>query len=410
MQQQELIPQLFKSEYRKIISVLCKLFGTAHIALAEDITHDTFLLASETWGLKGIPQNPTAWLYTVAKNKTIDHFRRNKLFSEKIREELKGTQTVSEEMEIDLSVENISDSQLKMMFVICNPLIPVEAQIGLALRILCGFGIDEIADAFLSNKETINKRLFRAKEKLREENIKVELPPANEINSRLENVLTTLYLLFNEGYHSTTQTTSIRKDLCLEAMRLCYLLLEHPKTNTPPVNALMSLMCFHSSRFEARLGQSGESILYDQQDRSLWDSDLIAQGNYFLIESAKGNEISKYHLEASIAYWHATPQENSDRWKNILELYNKLVLIDPSPMVALNRAYVLSKAKGKELAIKEAEKIGLSNNHFYYGLLGNLYTNLNNKKAADYYKEAIKYCKSPNDKLIFEQHLQALTH
>ena len=166
MNEKELIPRLFKTEYRKIISVLCKLFGIVHIEIAEDITNDTFLLASETWGLKGIPENPTAWLYTVAKNKTKDYFKRHKTFSEKIVVDIKQNQNQTEEIEVDLSNKNITDSQLQMIFTICNPIIPAEAQIGLALRILCGFGIDEIAEAFLTNKGTINKRLFRAKEKL----------------------------------------------------------------------------------------------------------------------------------------------------------------------------------------------------------------------------------------------------
>ena len=218
MNEKELIPQLFRTEYRKIISVLCKLFGIDHIKVAEDITNDTFLLASETWGLKGIPENPTAWLYTVAKNRTKDYFKRHKTFSEKIVVDFKLNQTQSEEIEVDLSHKNITDSQLQMIFTICNPIIPEEAQIGLALRILCGFGIDEIAEAFLTSKETINKRLFRAKEKLRTENIKIELPTEKDVNTRLETVLTTLYLLFNEGYHSSTQKTHLRKELCLEAI------------------------------------------------------------------------------------------------------------------------------------------------------------------------------------------------
>lgn len=408
MQNKELIPQLFKAEYRKIVSVLCKLFGTAHLELAEDIAHDTFLLASESWGLKGVPENPTAWLYTVAKNKTKDHFRRTKLFSEKISKDLKYDSEKFEETEVDLSSENISDSQLRMIFVICNPIIPVEAQIGLALRILCGFGIDEIAEAFLSNKETINKRLFRAKEKLRSENIKVELPPEMEIKERLEAVLTTLYLLFNEGYYSTTQSAVIRKDLCLEAMRLTYLLLEHPKTNTPAVNALLSLMCFHSSRFEARINAEGESILYDEQNRDLWDEALIDKGNYFLIESAKGPELSKYHLEASIAYWHATRRENKDKWRNILDLYDKLLKLDPSPLAALGRTYALSQTSGKATAIKEAEKIDLQDNYLYHSLLGYLYTGLETSKAKESYKNALRLCKTGNDKSLIEKRLREL--
>ncbi|MFV8351729.1 RNA polymerase sigma factor [Flavobacterium sp. XS2P14] len=408
MEKDELIPQLFKTEYRKIISVLCKLFGIVHIEIAEDITNDTFLLASETWGLKGIPENPTGWLYTVAKNKTKDYFKRNKTFSEKIIADFKYDQKQSDEIEVNLSVKNITDSQLQMIFAICNPTIPAEAQIGLALRILCGFGIDEIAEAFLTKKETINKRLFRAKEKLRTENVKIELPNENEIYKRLETVLTTLYLLFNEGYHSSTQQSHLRKELCLEAMRLNYFLIENETTNKPIVNALMALMCFHSSRFEARTNQMGEPILYEEQNKSLWNEELIEKGNFFLIESAKGQEISKYHLEASIAYWHSTKIENSGKWENILQLYNQLLQIEYSPITALNRTYAISKVFGKEKAIQEALKLDLKENHFYHSLLGNLNTNLENNKAIIHFEMAYKLVKSNSDKMTIDNHLKKL--
>jgi RNA polymerase sigma factor (sigma-70 family) len=408
MQKDELIPQLFKSEYRKIISVLCKLFGITHIEIAEDITNETFLLAAETWGLKGIPENPTAWLYTVAKNKTKDYSKRHKNFTEKILIDIKQNQTDLEEIEIDLSHKNISDSQLQMIFAVCNPVNPAEAQIGLALRILCGFGIDEIAEAFLTNKETINKRLFRAKEKLRIENIKVELPSDSEIDNRLETVLTTLYLLFNEGYYSKTQSKTLNKELCLEAMRLTYLLIENESTNKPIVNALMSLMCFHSSRFEARTSETGAIILYEEQDRNLWNDELIARGNHFLIESAKGQEISKYHLEASIAYWHCTKIETTDKWENILQLYNKLLQIDYSPMVALNRTFALSKANGKLVAIVEAEKLNLKDNHLYFSLLGNLYTDIDNTKAKEVFQKALNLATTIADKATLTKKLTEL--
>lgn len=408
MNENELISQLFKTEYRKIISVLCKLFGIAHIEIAEDISNDSFLLASETWKLKGIPENPTAWLYTVAKNKTKDYFKRHKNFKENIIVDLQKNQIDFEEIEVDLSIKNISDSQLRMMFTICNPVIPVESQIGLALKILCGFKINEIAEAFLSNKETVNKRLFRAKEKLRIENIKIELPNNSEINNRLKTVLTTLYLLFNEGYYSKTQSKTLNKELCLEAMRLNYLLLENESTNIPIVNALMSLMCFHSSRFDARMSEKGETILYEEQDRNLWNNELIAKGNYFLIESAKGQEITKYHLEASIAYWHCTKLETKDKWQNILQLYNKLLLIDYSPIVALNRTYALSKANGKKVAIIEAEKLHLKDNHLYFSLLGSLYTKIDNSKAIESYQKALSLATTTADKATIQNKLNKL--
>lgn len=408
MQENELIRELFKTEYRKIISVLSRLFGLAHIEIAEDITNDTFLLATETWKRKGIPENPTAWLYTVAKNKTKDLLKRDKIFADKISGQILREITDIEEPDLDLSQQNINDSQLQMIFAVCNPAVPADAQIGLALRILCGFGIEEIAEAFLTNKETINKRLFRAKEKLRAANINIGIPEEKDIDNRLEAVLTTIYLLFNEGYYSSTQSEVLRKDLCIEAMRLAYFLLENKGTNKPKVNALMSLMCFHASRFEARITEDGEHILYEKQNRDLWNEDMIAKGNFYLIESTKGDEISKYHLEASIAYWHCTKLESDKKWPGILSLYNRLLQIEYSPIASLNRTFALSKTYGKEAAIREAEKLKLTDNHLYQTLLGNLYTGLNNEKAFQHYQRAYQLAKTIQDKNVIENHMKNL--
>src|SRR5438552_3700710 len=298
MEQQELIPHLFRTEYRKIVSTLCKRFGFDQIEIAEDIASDTFMSAAQSWGLSGIPQNPTAWLYYVAKNKAKNYLQHSSLFENKIAYEIKKTSSDFHEEEIDLSPQNINDSQLQMMFAICHPSISPEAQIGLSLRILCGFGIEEIADAFLTNKETINKRLYRAKEKLREERIEIQLPDSSQIEERLETVLTTIYLLFSEGYYSVSQNQPLRKELCFEAIRLCTMLVENKHTNKPEVNALLSLMCFHASRFDARTNKNGEPVLYDEQDTNLWNSDLISKGGYFLNCAASGTRISRYHLEA----------------------------------------------------------------------------------------------------------------
>ncbi len=408
MQNQELIPHLFRIEYRKIVSVLCKLFGIEHIAIAEDIVSDTFLSATELWGLKGLPENPTAWLYTVAKNKTKDALKRNAIFTQKIVAEIKYRANETDEIEIDLSARNINDSQLAMMFAICNSCISPEAQIGLSLNILCGFGVEEIANAFLTNKEVIYKRLQRAKEKLRIENIKIEQPTLQEINNKLDNVLITLYLLFNEGYYSASNDKILRKELCLEAMRLNYMLIENENTNKPNVNALFSLMCFHASRFEARTNQNGEIILYEDQDTDLWNNQLIDKGEYYLNQAAHGNQISKYHIEAAIAYWHTQKNDSLNKWESILQLYNKLLQIEYSPIAAMNRTYALAKGNGKEAAIIEAEKLNLSGNHLYHSLLGNLYTNIDNSKALHHYQSAFDLAKSHADKMAISKNMERL--
>jgi len=237
MEEKQLIPNLFKTEFSKIVAVLVKHYGFRQIENAEDIVSDTFMLAAENWAKNGIPDNPTGWLYGTAKNKSKDFFKRDALFQNKISKEIQRTSENQYELEIDLSDKNIEDSQLQMMFAICHPCISREAQVGLSLRILCGFGIEEIANAFLSNKETINKRLLRAKQKLRENNVELELPPKDEIKSRLMMVLQTLYLLFNEGYYSTSQKETIRKELCMEAMRLNLFLIQYKGTDLPMSNS-----------------------------------------------------------------------------------------------------------------------------------------------------------------------------
>lgn len=404
----ELIPHLFRTEYSKITAVLCKLFGFEHIEIAEDIASDTFLSASELWGLKGLPENPVAWLYTVAKNKAKNHLKHQAVFNNKVAIYLNHSAEELEMLDIDLSARNIKDSQLQMIFAICHPAILPEAQIGLALRILCGFGIGEIADAFLTNKETINKRLLRARDKLRAENIKIEFPGKVEINKRLETVLTTLYLLFNEGYYSASNNSALRKDLCWEAMRLTQLLLENEETNKPVVNALFSLMSFQSSRFEARMDQQGEVILYDDQDTNLWNKELIKQGEYFLNIAAQGNTLTKYHLEAGIAYWHTIKADTKEKWESILQYYNHLLQLEYSPIAALNRTYALSKANGKAEAIIEAQKLNLTNLHLYHLLLGELYTGIDNGKAKSSLEQALKLTNSTADKKIIGQKIDKL--
>ena len=405
---QELIPHLFRTEFSKITAVLCKHFGIEHIEVAEDIAGETFLSALETWPYKGIPPNPTAWLYAVAKNKTKNQLHRSRLFAEKIAPQIKHGFSDADETDIDWSEKNSGDSQLQMLFAICHPVIPAEAQICLALRLLCGFGIDEIACAFLSNKETINKRLFRAKEKLRLEKIPIEFPPAAAINDRLEAVVLTLYLLYNEGYYSETHDAVLREDLCHEAMRLTRQLIENDLTNQPNVNALYSLMNFHASRFPARKNEAGELVLYQEQDESLWNQDLIAAGAWYLHQSARGQHLSKYHLEASIAYWHTIKADTKEKWENILQLYNRLLQVEYSPIAALNRTFALAKTNGKREAIIEAEKLQLRNNHYYYTLLGELYSGVDDSKAKENFQTAYALARTQTDKQIIQKKIDLL--
>jgi RNA polymerase sigma factor (sigma-70 family) len=408
MDDQKLLPHLFRTEYRNIVSVLCYLFGIDHIETAEDLVSDTFLSATELWSIQGVPDNPRAWLYAVAKNKTKNYLKRNSLFEKKLSAEIKYRADKTEEIELDLSVKNIADSQLAMIFTVCNPCNAAESQIALALNLLCGFGSQEIADAFLTNKEVIYKRVNRAKEKLKEANIPIQQPTLAEINDRLDTVLKTLYLLFSEGYYSTSQNTTLRKDLCSEAMRLNFLLVENEATSKPAVNALFALMCFHASRFDARANEHGEAILYEDQDQTLWNTDLIETGTVYLNRAAVGSTVTKYHLEAGIAYWHTKKENTVEKWENILSLYNHLLILEYSPIAALNRTFALSKTQGKEIAIAEAEKLKLTDNPFYFSLLGHLYSGLDNEKALLHFETALRLTSSAGDKATLTKNIQRL--
>lgn len=387
--------------------MLCRQFGFEHLQAAEDVVSETFMAALDSWPYGGIPQNPSAWLYAVAKNKFRNHLKRRQVFDEKIAPAMLRSPQVGE-IEIDMSEHNISDSQLRMLFAICHPAISAEAQVGLALRILCGFGVEEIASAFLTNKETVNKRLFRAKERLRAISARIEFPPEREVQERLDTVLTTLYLLFNEGYYSENDDRVLRKDLCLEAMRLVRLLLDHPPTDTPQANALLSLMCFHASRFDARFDEQGDMVLYQNQDESLWDAELVASGAFYLQKATQGSQLTRFHIEATIAFWHTQKADTPEKWENVLHLYNHLLALEYSPVAALNRTFALSKVRGKAAAIAEAEKLNLSGDHFYHILLGELYTGVEPSKAAKSLELALELAKTEAERRVIRGKLEAL--
>jgi RNA polymerase sigma-70 factor (ECF subfamily) len=211
--------------------------------------------------------------------------------------------------------------------------------------------------------------------------------------------------LFNEGYYSSSQNSVLRKDFCLEAMRLTGLLVENEKTNNPRVDALFALMCFHASRFDARTNENGEIIRYDDQNIELWNDELISTGHYYLNKASRGKELSRYHLEAGIAYWHTTKNDSQEKWENILQLYNQLLCVSYSPVSALNRTYALSRIYGKQAAILEAEKLGLAKNHLYHILLGWLYTGIDKEKAKEHLNLALVYAKTETERIGIRKEL-----
>lgn len=390
-----------------MVSVLTRTFGLEYIEIAEDIVSETFLSALDIWPYKGTPENPTAWLYTVAKNKLKNQLKRRNTF-DRIVSEQSSSRTQFNEFDVDFSEKNISDSQIQMLFVVCHDSISPETQVCLALRILCGLGLSEIANAMLSNKETIHKRLQRGKEKLLTAGIQMEMPDSQEISKRLNSVLKTIYLLFSEGYYSETNDWIVRKDLCVEAINLAYLLLRHPLTNNHATNALMSLMCFHASRLDARQLGNGHTVLYDEQDRTLWDSELIEKGFYYLLEASKWEISSTYYFEASIAYWHTVDNTHPDKWTSILSLYDILLSAYNSPIVALNRLWAFSRVHGNLSAIREAGKLDLKTNHFYFILLAELHKPIDPNQSIHYLTEALTICMTDSERSLIKNKIELL--
>jgi RNA polymerase sigma factor (sigma-70 family) len=402
----ELTDHLFRHESGKMVSVLSRLLGLQNIETAQDIVQDTLLQAMNTWGYNGIPDNPPAWLYRVAKNKAIDFLRRQKKFKEispqyayLVESEYSLTPTVN-----NLFLENeIQDSQLRMMFACCHPSIPEESQVAMALKTLCGLSLNEIARAFLTNDETISKRIYRAKEKIKGEKIELEVPDNDELQERIDAVLKSLYLLFNEGYNSSHSEKLIREDLCEEAMRLCLLLIQHPLTAYPRSKALLSLMCFQSSRLNARLDDKGNIILLKYQDRSRWYRPLIKKGFDYLDEAAEPFEVSSYHFEAAIASLHAaSPSFEQTDWKSIYHLYEMLYQAQPNPVVAMNKAIASAYAISKQKALEELKEIkGLEQHHLYYASIGEMYFELQEKENAKiYFEKAIRLTNSQTEKQL----------
>jgi len=382
-----MVDHLFRHESGKMVAVLTRVFGFANMEQAEDIVQDTIIRALETWKFGKVPDNPQAWLYRTAKNKAIDLIRRQKV-KHKIESEiaplLKSEYTLVPSMNDMFRENEIKDSQLRMMFACCHPSITIESQLTLMLKTLCGLSTREIGNAFLTTEDTIQKRLYRTKEKIKEEHISLDYPGADVMQARLDTVLKALYLLFNEGYNSSHPEKLIREDLCEEAIRLTILLTENSKTNQPHTNALLALMCYQASRFGARLDDKGFIVLLKDQERMHWNKFLIDRGNEYLVRSADENAVHDYHIEAAIASAHANAKsyELTD-WKIILQLYNSLFSRTQNPMVAINMCIVLGEVEGYEKAVSELKKIKNFNNNCYYNTsLGEMHLKSGDKAGA----------------------------
>ncbi len=393
----QVVEHLFRHEAGKMVAILTRIFGIEHLTLAEDVVQETLSRALQTWPFYGVPQNPSAWIMRAARNLALDVVRRQKVFREKQPEIISLIEEDAARPDDPIFDEHeIADDRLRMMFVCCHPVIPPEAQVALALKTLCGFSPPEIATAFLTTEAAIAKRLVRAKQKIREENIRFEIPEGEDLKRRLDTVLQSLYLLFNEGYKASSGEKLVREEVCDEAIRLTSLLAEHSAGNRPKTHALLALMLLNSARNPTRLDPEGNLLLLKEQDRTRWDKAMIARGMFHFAQSAAGEEITEYHLQAGIAACHCAARDyKSTDWPQILSLYDHLIALDDSPVVALNRAVAIANVNGPKAGIQAVESIPnrrqLDSYYLLYAVLGDFEAQLKHFEAAiDHFRKAIK--------------------
>lgn len=394
---EQLLEHFFRHETGRLHGALIRLVGVHNITLAEDVAQEAMLRAMRTWSMGGVPPNPSAWITRVAMNLAKDALRHERMSSSKepaitTHFELTSTApaTASDEP------HEIRDDTLRLMFVCCHPSLSADAQVVLALKMLCGFSTAEIARAFFSSEGAIEKQLTRTKQRIREADIPFEIPAGAELAARLDGVLAALYLLFNEGYKASAGEHLLREDLCHEAVRLTTLLLEHPAGATPRAQALLALMLLTAARFPARLDEHGDLLRLDDQDRSKWDQSLIGRGLLALTQAARGSELSEYHLQAGIAALHCTaPDFASTDWPRILRHYDELNRIKPSPVVALNRAVAVAHVHGPQAGLDAIAAIPqrdrLESHHLLHAVVGELHWRMkNDRAAAESFRRALK--------------------
>jgi RNA polymerase sigma factor (sigma-70 family) len=407
------VEHLFRHEAGKMVAILTGIFGFEHLTLAEDVVQEALVRAMQTWPYYGVPENPSAWIMRTSRNLALDVVRRQKVFREKEPEIIRLVEgDGSTPDEIIFPEQEIADDRLRMMFVCCHPSIPPEAQIALALKTLGGFSVTEISRAFITTEAAIAKRLTRAKQKIREAKIPFEIPAGEELAQRLDGVLQSLYLLFNEGYKASIGKKLIREDVCLEAIRLTGLLAEHPAGNQPKTHALLALMLLSTARIPARMDDEGNLLRLQEQNRKAWDQPMIARGMYHFTQSAAGNALTEYHLQAGIAVCHCAAKDYaSTDWRQILALYDRLVEFDDSPVVALNRTVALAEVEGPQAGINAVQAIkGLKSLKSYYllhAVMGEFESRLNRPEAAAaHFQKSLELAAIQSEQAFLSKRLQ----
>jgi len=408
------VEHLFRHEAGKMVATLTRIFGFEHLTLAEDVVQEALARALQTWPFYGVPENPAAWIMRTSRNLALDVVRRQKVFREKEAEiVLMVDQESSAPAPAVCSEQEIADDRLRMMFVCCHPLVPADAQVALALKVLGGFSVGEIARAFLTTEAAIAKRLTRAKQKIRGARIPFEIPTGEQLGERLDGVLHSLYLLFNEGYKASSGEKLVREEICQEAIRLTGLLSEHAAGNVPRTHALLALMLMNAARIPTRLDDEGNLLLLKEQDRTRWDQPMIARGMFHLAQSAAGEEITEYHLEAGIAACHCAARDYaSTDWRQILELYDRLIEFDDSPVVALNRAVALAEVHGPQAGIEAVSASqnlsSLESYYLLYAVLGEFESRLHHAHAAAaHFRKSLQLAEIKSEQVFLSKRLRA---
>ncbi len=411
----ELEEHLFRHEAGRLVSILTRLFGIQNLALAEDVVQDAFCRALETWKFHGVPRNPSAWLMTAAKHRALDALRREstaRRFAPDLERELAVEWALAPAVEEVFDAAGFNDAQLRMMFSCIHPRLPEETQIALVLHLLCGFSIDETAAAFLKNCAAMERRLTRAKQQLAKSQTLFRLSQS-DVAARLPAALRALSLLFNEGYHGSSRGAVVRTELCEEALRLVYLLLETPLTATPAAHAAAAVFNLHAARLPGRVDPAGNLTPFEDQDRSRWDSARIAEGRRQLEFSATGDELTTFHVEAAIAHLHAEALSALETdWTAIVSLYDVLMHIQPSPVVALNRAVAVAQRDGPSSGLEEIARIEdqqrLARYPFFFTAVGEFELRLGHvAEARRSFEAALKVARNAAETRFLMERLQS---
>lgn len=410
----KVVDHLFRTEYGKVTALLTYKFGTVQLERIEDAVQEALIKAMQLWAYTAIPDNPTAWLLRVANNRMIDQLRRDKKmdFSEDLTHFFGSDSSAVDEVQLDHS---ISDSQLKMIFACCHPSLSQEYQIILSLKLIGGFNNREIAEALLKKEDTIAKSFTRAKKKLKTEIRTLDIPVEIGLQSRLFVVIRVIYLLFSEGYAATSGSQIIKRDICYEAIRLALLLARNPYCEHPNLNALIALMCFHVSRFDARLDENLELVDLKHQDRSKYSQELIRIGIRHLEQAGTSDhQPSQYHLEAAVSYYHCSaPSFEGTDWKRILRLYDLQLRKQHSPIVQLNRIVPYYMVHGAKKALEAlqalAKQTDWSGSGLYYAIKAELLFGAQDHNASKVaLKSAIGLTRNKLEKRHLEKKLKRL--